>query len=135
MKPRNVERSEKMDATKKQFEAVTSVLREMGVPANVQGYYQIREAVLLVLNKPGLINNLGGQLWPMVAERTDSTVSRIDRNTRHAIEMTWERGNKKGIQRVFGYKPDMFNKPALGLFIATLAEYIRVYCGKEGVSV
>lgn len=70
--------------------------------------------------EPGMM--MSKELYPMVAKQFGSTVSRVERSMRHAIECAWERGDPHTIEHCFGYaiSPDK-GKPTVGEFVSRMA--------------
>jgi len=106
-------------------EKVTKIIQEIGVPAHIKGYHYIREAIIIVVDRPEIINSVTKELYPMVAEKNDSTPSRVERSIRHAIEIAWNRGNIDFINSIFGYKTNsQKKKPTNSEFIALISDMI-----------
>ena len=102
---------------------VTDILRGIGVPAHIRGYYYIREAVVIAADDSDILAAVTKELYPAVAKVYSTTPSRVERAIRHAIEVTWKRNLAspgKGIWCVIK------NKPTNSEFIALLAEKIRL---------
>ncbi len=67
------------------------------------------------------------ELYPMIAEKYNTTPSRVERAIRHAIELAWDRGNVDLMNKVFGYTIDVERgKPTNSEFIAMVADRLRV---------
>ena len=65
-------------------------------------------------------------LYPEIAKKYQSTVSRVERSIRHAIDISWNRGNWDLMEEIFGNSVDMEKaKPTNSLFMITIAERIR----------
>lgn len=106
---------------------VTSVMHQLGVPAHIKGYIYLREAIMMVIEEIELISAVTKELYPMVARKYDTTPSRVERAIRHAIEVSWERGNWKGIKDIFGNSVGANNgKPTNSQFIAKIADKLRL---------
>ena len=57
----------------------------------------------------------------------DTTVSRVERAIRHAIEVSWNRGNWDLMQELFGYSSaEGKNRPTNSEYIARVADKIRL---------
>ena len=74
--------------------SVTKLLHGLGVPSHIKGYQYIREGVILMYEKPDIVGAITKELYPEIANRFDTTVSRVERAIRHAIEVSWNRGEK-----------------------------------------
>ena len=72
--------------------AITNVLHELGVPSHIKGYSYIREGILEVFLNPSVIGGITKELYPKIADDFNTTVSRVERAIRHAIEVSWNRG-------------------------------------------
>jgi two-component system response regulator (stage 0 sporulation protein A) len=99
----------------------------MGVPAHVKGYQYLRDAIILVINDVNLLGAVTKELYPMIAEKYNTTPSRVERAIRHAIELAWSRGNIELMNRFFGYTIDVERgKPTNSEFIAMVADRLRI---------
>ena len=102
-----------------------ALLRELGVPADINGYDFLIEAINLVAADRNLIHKRTRGLYPAVAEKFQTSPARVERCLRHAIEMAWERGNLEVIHRRFGYTVSANKgRPTVGEFVALAAEYV-----------
>jgi len=107
--------------------AVTNILHELGVPSHIKGYSYIREGILEVFFNPELIGGITKELYPKVANEFNTTESRVERAIRHAIEVSWNRGNWDLMQEIFGYSVDIDKaKPTNSEFIVTVADKLRL---------
>lgn len=106
---------------------VTRLIHDMGIPANIRGYTYIREAIILVIDEPALLNSVTKELYPRVAEAFGTTAARVERAIRHAIEIAWTRGNIELLNGLFGYTVSSEKgKPTNSAFIARIADKIRL---------
>ena len=81
---------------------VTDIIKRMGIPANLKGYYYLREAILLVIENDELMRSVATKLYPLVAEKYHATNSRVERGIRTGIGVACSRGNTPFINRLFG---------------------------------
>lgn len=106
---------------------ITNIIHEIGVPAHIKGYHYLREAILMVVKDMDLLGGITKELYPMIAEKFNTTPSRVERAIRHAIEVAWNRGRVETINKIFGYTiHDEKGKPTNGEFIAMIADRIRI---------
>ena len=106
---------------------VTTLLHDMGVPAHVKGYQYLREAILMILEEQGLLNSITKDLYPRIAQKYETTPSRVERAIRHAIELAWGRGNIDLMTEYFGYTINLEKgKPTNSEFIAMVSDRIRL---------
>lgn len=107
--------------------AVTNIIHEMGVPAHIKGYHYLREAILCVINDVGLLGAVTKELYPTIAQKYQTTPSRVERAIRHAIELAWDRGNIEMMTKFFGYTINLERgKPTNSEFIAMVADKLRI---------
>ncbi len=106
---------------------VTSIIHEVGIPAHIKGYFYLRDAIMMVVNNVDFLGAITKELYPAVAQKYDTTSSRVERAIRHAIEVAWNRGNIDAITRLFGYTVSHDRgKPTNSEFIAMIADKLRL---------
>ena len=106
---------------------VTEILHQIGVPAHIKGYQFLRDAILLTMNEPEYINAVTKRLYPEIAKKNGTTASRVERATRHAIEVAWDRGDVDTLNSYFGYTiHNLRGKPTNSEFIAMIADKMRL---------
>ncbi len=106
---------------------VTNIIHQMGVPAHVKGYQYLRDAIIMVINEVNLLGAVTKELYPMIADKYNTTPSRVERAIRHAIELAWDRGNIEMMNRFFGYTINIERgKPTNSEFIAMVADKLRI---------
>ena len=107
--------------------SVTKILHDLGVPSHIKGYQYIREGIILLYNNPDMIGGITKELYPEIADKFDTTVSRVERAIRHAIEVSWNRGNWDLMEEIFGNSVDIDRaKPTNSEFIVTVADKLRL---------
>ncbi|MBQ9853732.1 MAG: sporulation transcription factor Spo0A [Bacilli bacterium] len=114
--------------------SITKMLHELGMPSHIKGYQYIREGVSMIYNNPNIIGGITKELYPELASRFDTTVSRVERAIRHAIEVSWNRGNWDYMEELFGHSVDIDKaKPTNSEFIVTVADKLRLEIAKQPV--
>ncbi|RCW64824.1 sporulation transcription factor Spo0A [Saliterribacillus persicus] len=107
--------------------SITNIIHEIGVPAHIKGYMYLREAITMVYNDIELLGSITKVLYPEIANRYNTTASRVERAIRHAIEVAWSRGNIDSISSLFGYTVNVSKaKPTNSEFIAMVADRLRL---------
>src|SRR5699024_5491956 len=107
--------------------AITSMIKEIGVPAHIKGYAFLREGIQMVYSDVELLGSVTKILYPDIAKKYNTTQSRVERAIRHAIEVAWNRGNYDLISKTFGYTVHhLKSKPTNSEFIAMIADKIRL---------
>lgn len=105
---------------------IDDVLLELGVPCHIKGHPYLVTALGVVVENPGYINAIMKQLHPVVAKKYGTTPSRVERSIRHAIDVTWERGDPDILMRYFGNTISADRgKPTNREFIARVANVVR----------
>lgn len=116
-KPRNRQLEEK----------ITNIFITVGIPAHIKGYQFLREAIKMAIDNPEIINSITKKLYPSIAERYETTASKVERAIRHAIEVAWNRGKIENINALFGIRVYSNNeKPTNGEFIALVADKMLI---------
>ena len=111
--------------------SITKTLHELGVPSHIKGYQYIREGITIVYKRPEVIGGITKELYPEIAKKYNSTVSRVERAIRHAIEVSWNRGNWDLMEEIFGHSVDIDKaKPTNSEFIVTIADKLRLEYNK-----
>ena len=106
---------------------VTNIIHDVGVPAHIKGYQYLREAIIMSVNDPEMLNSITKILYPTIAKKFQTTSSRVERAIRHAIEVAWNRGRMDNIDELFGYTINAEKgKPTNSEFIALIADKIRL---------
>ncbi len=106
---------------------VTDIIHEIGVPAHIKGYKYLREAIIMTVEDPEMINGVTKILYPAVAKKYATTSSRVERAIRHAIEVAWDRGDVDTLQKYFGYTVSgIKGKPTNSECIAMIADHLAL---------
>ena len=114
--------------------AISKMLHNLGIPSHIKGYQFLRDAVYMVYENPDMIGGITKELYPELASRYDTTVSRVERAIRHAVEVSWNRGDIKLMENIFGHSVDIDKaKPTNSEFIVTIADKLRLDFYKVGV--
>lgn len=106
---------------------VSKLLQELGVPANIKGYKYLRDAIMVAVTRPEVVNSITKVLYPEVAKINETVPPRVERAIRHAIEVAWSRGRTESCDKIFGYTINMAKgKPTNSEFIALIADRLRL---------
>lgn len=105
---------------------ISDLMKQIGIPAHIKGYYYIRESILMNIEKQEYIS-MTKELYPQIAQKFTTTPQRVERAIRHAIETTWKRGNIALLQEIFGCTIDSKKgKPTNSEFIAMISDNMRL---------
>lgn len=109
--------------------SISKILHELGIPSHIKGYQYIREGISIIFEHPETIGGITKELYPELATHFETTVSRVERAIRHAIEVSWNRGNWTLMEEIFGHSVDIDRaKPTNSEFIVTIADKLRLDC-------
>ena len=112
--------------------SISKMLHELGMPSHIKGYQYIREAISMVYDNPDIVGGITKELYPELATKFDTTVSRVERAIRHAIEVSWNRGDWDLMEEIFGHSVDIDKaKPTNSEFIVTVADKLRLVYVKQ----
>lgn len=112
--------------------SISKMLHELGMPSHIKGYQYIREAISMVYDNPDIVGGITKELYPELATKFDTTVSRVERAIRHAIEVSWNRGDWDLMEEIFGHSVDIDKaKPTNSEFIVTVADKLRLEYVKQ----
>lgn len=104
-------------------EKISNIFISIGIPPHIKGYGYLREGIKLAVERPGIINNVTKELYPQIAEKFNTTASKVERAIRHSIEVAWNRQRIEAINAVFGVRVYIgSDKPTNSEFIALVAD-------------
>lgn len=106
---------------------ISKLLHDLGMPSHIKGYQYIRDAIILMHNDSHYFSGITKQLYPEIALKYNTTSSRVERAIRHAIEVSWSRGDYDLMDEIFGHSVDFDRaKPTNSEFLATIADKINL---------
>ena len=113
--------------------SISKLLHDLGIPSHIKGYQFIRDAVFIMFENPEIIGGITKELYPELASKYNTTVSRVERAIRHAVEVSWNRGDLDLMENIFGHSVDIDKaKPTNSEFIVTIADKLRLDFHKVG---
>ncbi len=111
---------------------VSNTLMALGIPTKLRGYGYLREAILLMAQRPD--QSITKELYPDVGVRCGCTGVHVERSIRSAIATAWKKRDEK-IWRQF-FQPDgegVLQRPSNGEFISRLADGLMLADSAEAV--
>lgn len=106
---------------------ITDIMLDIGVPAHLKGYHYLRDAILLSGRDMEVVSSVTKLLYPTIARRFRTTDQKVERAIRNAIEVSWNRGNVKTFEKMFGYSVlSGRTRPTNSEYIARIADKIRL---------
>ena len=77
--------------TENQLEIIiTNMIHEIGVPAHIKGYQYLRDSIMMAVCDMDILNSITKQLYPSIAQKFDTTPSRVERAIRHRSRLPGE---------------------------------------------
>jgi len=106
---------------------VCQILEKLKIPTHYKGYSYLRDALIMTIKEPSLINDVTKKLYPLIAANYQTTAHRVERSMRFAIENVWNKGDVELLHKLFGYCVDARKgKPTNASFVAIIADKIRL---------
>ncbi len=106
---------------------ITDLLHQLGIPSHIRGYQYIKEGILLVYSNTSGISYITKDVYPVIAKKFDTTPTRVERAIRHAIEISWSRGDINLMEEIFGNSVNIDrDKPTNAEYLTTIADRIRI---------
>jgi two-component system response regulator (stage 0 sporulation protein A) len=109
-------------------EIITKIIKDLGISPDLRGYHYIRYAIEILLTDKSFIGATM-LLYQTVAEEFNTTTAAVERCTRHAIEVGWNRTpDQEFITKLFGNTLNTAKEyPTNSEFITTIADYILIH--------
>lgn len=108
-------------------EKISNIFISIGIPPHIKGYGYLREGIKMAVETPSIINNVTKQLYPKIAEKFETTPSKVERAIRHSIEVAWNRQRTEAINAIFGVRVYIgTDKPTNSEFIALVADKLML---------
>ena len=105
---------------------ISQILHNLGIPSHIRGYKYIREGILIIYNNES-VSLITKEIYPQIASKYETTPSRVERAIRHAIEVSWIRGDLALMEDLFGFSVSCDKaKPTNSEFLSTIADRIKM---------
>ena len=105
-------------------ELISKELNALAVPLHVKGYHYIKGAVQLVVESKDSVLRITKDIYPVIAENSNTTATSVERAIRHAIDITLTRGPMDLISEYF--KNELFNNKITNKeFIVGVADTVK----------
>ena len=115
-----------IEENKKLYQKITKLLCDLGMPTNINGFHYVRYA-LVRLYKMESINTSINDVYDMVSEKFKTNKENVERCIRHAIDISWTRGDLDLIDELFGSSVDINkSKPTNSEYIYTLSDRLKI---------
>lgn len=106
---------------------VTDLLHNLGIPSHIRGFQYIRDGILMMYKSNNTINYITKDIYPELAIKYNTTPSRVERAIRHAIEISWNRGDMDLMDEIFANSLNLNrDKPTNAEYLTTISDRLRV---------
>ncbi len=105
---------------------ISDLLHELGIPSHIRGYKYIKEGIKIIIKNGNSISYITKDIYPLIAKKYDTTSTRVERAIRHAIEISWNRGDLNLMEEAFGNSLDVNrDKPTNSEYLQTIADRLK----------
>ena len=107
---------------------ISAALQRIGVPVHLKGFLLLKEAIrlMLYLDRPTALN-MTEDVYELLAQGMNMSVSIVEHAMRHAIEAAWLRADARVLERMFGYTVSEDRAtPSNAAFLFQMREHIRL---------
>lgn len=101
---------------------IKSLLKHLCIPVNINGYKYMMRSFEYLSEDMSLITPITKKLYPKLAEDFNVTTSSVERSLRHAISISWKKGNRKLLSSIFGSCDNEYNKPTNSEYLSMVAD-------------
>lgn len=106
---------------------IADMLHRLGIPSHIRGYQYIKEGIMIVYKGGNHISYITKDVYPEIAKKFETTPTRVERAIRHAIEISWTRGDMNLMEETFGNSLDINrDKPTNSEYLTTIADKIKI---------
>lgn len=111
--------------------ALRKTLDQIGASHSLKGYTYTIRAIEKCLDDRDALRCVMKEIYAKIAEENGTTASKVERNIRNLIEVTWINGNVNAINEIFGYTVSTKKgKPTNSEFIAVITDFVSFH-GQE----
>lgn len=111
--------------------ALRKTLDQIGASHSLKGYTYTIRAIEKCLDDRDSLRCVMKEIYAKIAEENGTTASKVERNIRNLIEVTWINVNVNAINEIFGYTVSpKKGKPTNSEFIAVITDFVSLY-GQE----
>ena len=106
---------------------IADLLHKLGIPSHIRGYQYIKKGIMMVYNNGNKISYITKDIYPEIAKEFNTTPTRVERAIRHAIEVSWNRGDLSLMEDIFGNSINVNrDKPTNSEYLTTVADGLRI---------
>ena len=115
-----------LNENKKLYHKITKLLCDLGVPTSINGFHYLRNAILYLFNADNIDISIS-EVYDFISSKFKTSKENVERCIRHAIDISWIRGDLDLIDELFGSSVDINkSKPTNSEYIFTLSDRIKI---------
>lgn len=119
--------SEKTEKLFNQEAIICDLLHQLGIPSHIRGYKYIKDGIMIIYNNGNNISYITKDVYPEIASKYNTTPTRVERAIRHAIEVSWNRGDLNLMEKTFGNSLNINrDKPTNSEYLSTIADRLKL---------
>jgi two-component system response regulator (stage 0 sporulation protein A) len=111
-------------ANHSEIKEFTDVLRKIGIPPKLKGYWYISEAIRICKQSKEDNIYITKILYPEIAKKFGASRFQVERAMRHSIERTWEKRDIDSLTDIFGDEALCDKRPTNQDFIMKIIAYL-----------
>ena len=105
---------------------IANTLHDVGIPANLKGYFYLLDALELVIANPEASFSMTQSIYVPIAQQHGVKPEQVSRAITRAIDIAWDRGDLDTLQSYFGYTvSNTRGMPTNREFVAIIGETLR----------
>lgn len=101
-------------------------LCELGIPSRLKGSQYMQTAISLLIENSDLILDVRENLYAKIAEKHQTSVSRVSSAILRATQTSWDKGDKEVLFGYFRYTIAGGNKPSVNEYLAMVTDCIKL---------
>ena len=102
------------------------ILGSMGMSNHMLGRRYLCQGIAMAVENPAVLNSITKDFYPAIAQRNNTTASRVERAIRTAIYAAWERGNIQMLDEYFSCGiNDVWGKPTCSEFVSIVSDRLK----------
>lgn len=102
---------------------ITGLIRSLSVSGRLKGLRYLASSVEIAVEDENALFGVMMEIYPIVAQKYQTTVACVERDIRTVINTCWENGGRERLCEFAGYK--LSGKPTVSEMIDILANYVR----------
>ena len=128
MQTQKISRKGTIEMDKRANIVIQETLNMIGMPHHLKGYRYLLSAISKCLEDRSELDRVVKGLYTKIAEEHGDNISKTERSIRHAIEVSWLRGNRNVIDNIFGYTVSCKRgRPTNTEFISMVTDFISLH--------